>query len=155
MDFSQDVLDLNPSLAKLSKAKRAQCVRVGASILGKPAFRSYGWNRGTESRKLAIHVSPSQDVMFADSAQSGQPGNGNIAWLTHNWANVNADNNCCNSGPGSEGIALFHPHHISDIHNNGANISFWDGHVKWMNAQSIPSGRHGNGIKFVAEDPAQ
>ena len=46
-----------------------------------------------------------------------------------------------------------YPHNISDIHNRGVSMSCWDGHAKWMSGQSVPSGRHGNGIKFVAEDP--
>jgi prepilin-type N-terminal cleavage/methylation domain-containing protein/prepilin-type processing-associated H-X9-DG protein len=116
-------------------------------------FRSYGWNRAGESRKMSTFVHPSQTLMFADSSQSGQPGSGNIAWITHNWADVNTDQNCCSSGAASEGIVNFHPHHIAKIHNDGANIAFWDGHVKWMSSASIPRGRRGNGLKFVAEDP--
>jgi prepilin-type N-terminal cleavage/methylation domain-containing protein/prepilin-type processing-associated H-X9-DG protein len=116
-------------------------------------FRSYGWNRGSDGRALAVITGPSQTVMFADAAQSTTTGHGNIAWISHNWTDVNTDQNCCSSGPGSEGAANFHAHHISDIHNGGANIAFWDGHVKWMSSPSIPAGRRGNGIKFVADDP--
>ena len=116
-------------------------------------FRSYGWNRGCDARALAAFVSPSQTVMFADAEQSLGTVYGNVAWITHNWQDANTDKNCCSAGPGSNGAASFHAHNMSDIHNGGANIGFWDGHVKWMSSQSIPVGRDGNGIKFVAEDP--
>jgi prepilin-type N-terminal cleavage/methylation domain-containing protein/prepilin-type processing-associated H-X9-DG protein len=116
-------------------------------------FRSYGWNRGADRRKLAIFTTPAQTVMFADAAQSGYAGNGNVAWIAHNWTDANTDRDCCASGTPSAGNAYFHPHNMSDIHNGGANISFWDGHAKWMSSQAIPKGRRGSGINFVAEDP--
>lgn len=113
-------------------------------------YRSYGWNRGGESRKMAVFVHPSQTVQFADGGGRGTA-NGDIAWIPHNYTDQNTDQDCCtnmsNPGPAN------HRHWIGDPHNSGANISFWDGHVKWMAVASIPAGRRGSGIKFVAEDP--
>jgi prepilin-type N-terminal cleavage/methylation domain-containing protein/prepilin-type processing-associated H-X9-DG protein len=113
-------------------------------------FRDYGWGRGGENRKLAQFMHPAQTVMFADGGNRGTA-HGDIAWIPHNYQDANTDADCCAniSNPGPHG----HRHWISDIHNGGANIAFWDGHVKWMNLQQIPPGRRGNGIKFVAEDP--
>ena len=116
-------------------------------------FRSYNWNRGCDRRKIAVITAPAQTPMFADASQSLTGGNANIAWMTHNWGDVNTDANCCNSGPAAAGQPNFRPHHISDIHHGGANIAFWDGHVKYMNMSGIPAGRRGSGIKFAAEDP--
>jgi prepilin-type N-terminal cleavage/methylation domain-containing protein/prepilin-type processing-associated H-X9-DG protein len=117
-------------------------------------YRSYAWGRGGENRALAVFVSPAQTVMFADGGGRGT-GNGDIAWIAHNYQNVGgviSDRDCCtnmsNVGPGN------HRHWIGDPHNGGANIAFWDGHVKWISVMQIPVGRNGNGIKFVAEDPA-
>jgi prepilin-type N-terminal cleavage/methylation domain-containing protein/prepilin-type processing-associated H-X9-DG protein len=120
-------------------------------------FRSYNYNPGGGSPNAAVamatFVFPAQTVMFGESEQSGSTTYGNIAWMPANWGDVNTDANCCASGPASAGSANFHPHHLSEIHNGGCNLSFWDGHVKWMSAQSIPPGRRGNGLNFYAADP--
>ena len=112
-------------------------------------YRSYGWNRGGENRAIAVFNQPSQTVMFADGGGRGTA-NGDIAWISPNYQDVNTDRDCCtnmsNVGPGG------HRHWIGDAHNSGANISFWDGHCKWMALASIPAGRRGSGIKFYAED---
>ncbi|MBC7287955.1 MAG: DUF1559 domain-containing protein [Armatimonadetes bacterium] len=115
-------------------------------------FRSYGWGRGGENRKLSQFVHPALTVMFADAGGRGT-NHGDIAWITTNWQDANTDRDCCTnmSNPGPHG----HRHWISCIHNGGANIAFWDGHVKWLSINSIPVGRRGNGIKFVAEDPVE
>jgi len=111
-------------------------------------WRAYGWNRGCDSRKLAQFVHPAQTVMFADAGRY-LASKGDIAWITHNYADANTDSDCCStmSDPNTN------RHLIGQIHNEGANIAFWDGHVKWMKCSAIPLGRRGNGIKFVAEDP--
>lgn len=113
-------------------------------------WRSYGWGRGGENRKLAQFVTPAQTVMFADGGQRDAT-NGNIAWIPHNYQEANTDRDCCTniSNPGSAS----HRHWIGDPHNGGANIAFPDGRVKWLGVKSIPPGRCGNGIKSVAEDP--
>jgi prepilin-type processing-associated H-X9-DG protein len=114
------------------------------------SWRSYAWGRGGENRIAAQFQHPAQTVMFADGGQRDTT-NGNIAWITHNYQDANTDRDCCtnmsNVGTGN------HKHWIGDPHMNGANIAFWDGHVKWYAVASIPAGRRGNGIKFVAEDP--
>jgi prepilin-type N-terminal cleavage/methylation domain-containing protein/prepilin-type processing-associated H-X9-DG protein len=114
------------------------------------AWRSYGWGRGGENRKLAAFVHPAMTVMFADGGNRGTRC-GDIAWIPHNYANENADSDCCSniSNPGPNN----HKHWIGKAHNEGSNIAFWDGHVKWLSVSNIPAGRRGNGIKFVAEDP--
>ena len=114
-------------------------------------YRSYGWGRAGENRNQAQFVHPAQTVMFADGGLH-MAENGNISWITHNYANVNADRDCCASHPNFTDLSHA-PHFISAAHNEGANIAFWDGHVKWMKQSAIPRGRRGNGIKFVAEDP--
>jgi len=114
------------------------------------AYRSYAWNRGGESRAIAVFTQPAMTIMFADGGGRGT-GNGDIAWLTHNYQDQNTDRDCCtnmsNVGAGN------HKHWIGNPHNEGANVAFWDGHVKWLSTSSIPAGRRGNGVKFIAEDP--
>ena len=114
------------------------------------AWRSYGWGRGGEQRKLAAFVHPPQTVMFADGGNRGTA-HGDIAWIPHNYQDANTDRDCCStiSDPGPHR----HWHWMSCVHNEGCNIAFWDGHVKWMRLSAIPPGRRGNGIKFVGEDP--
>jgi prepilin-type N-terminal cleavage/methylation domain-containing protein/prepilin-type processing-associated H-X9-DG protein len=114
------------------------------------SYRSYAWNRGGEARSMGVFTAPSQTLMFADGGGRGTA-NGDISWLTTNWTDQNTDRDCCtnmsNVGPAN------HKHWVGSPHNDGANVSFWDGHVKWMSTSSIPVGRRGNGVKFVAEDP--
>lgn len=113
-------------------------------------YRSYGWGRGGENRSEAQFKVPAKTLMFADSGARGTA-NGDISWITHNYSNSTTDQDCCtnvsNVGPGQ------HRHWIGDPHNAGANIAFWDGHVAWYSIGSIPAGRRGGGITFVAEDP--
>ncbi|MBI2301227.1 MAG: DUF1559 domain-containing protein [Armatimonadetes bacterium] len=100
-------------------------------------WRSYGWNRGAESRKDSARQVPAQLLMFADTSQ-------NIAWLPIN-------NTCCGSNAALQpGNANFQPHFIGKIHNEGANMAFWDGHVKWMKQQSIKADDTSPGVFFDA-----
>jgi len=112
-------------------------------------YRSYGWGRGGENRKDSRFVHPSATVMFADSGRGTS--NGNISWIPHNYSNSGSDRDCCSSmsNPGADG----HHHWMGNAHNLGSNIAFWDGHVNWRKLTTIPRGRRGGGIKFVAEDP--
>jgi len=96
------------------------------------SWRSYGWCRAGENRSIATIQYPSQSVMFADSR------NGNIAWLPRR-------NDCCSSHPDLQGP---YPHFVGTPHNDGANIAFWDGHVKWARTSSLPIGGSGNGYYF-------
>jgi prepilin-type N-terminal cleavage/methylation domain-containing protein/prepilin-type processing-associated H-X9-DG protein len=111
-------------------------------------WRSYGWDRGSDRRKISQFFHPAQTVMFADGGRY-RTTFGDIAWIPHNYQDANTDRDCCSSMTDLNTNA----HFIGRTHNDGANIAFWDGHVKWMSADSIPRGRRGNGIKFVAEDP--
>ena len=113
------------------------------------AWRSYAWGRAGERRSMAQFVHPAQTVMYADGDRwVAAPAGGDISWIPHNWSNVNTDRDCCGSMQLDR-----NPHFMGSIHNDGCNIAFWDGHVKWMKQSAIPRGRRGNGIKFVAEDP--
>ncbi|HJN14136.1 MAG TPA: prepilin-type N-terminal cleavage/methylation domain-containing protein [Armatimonadota bacterium] len=111
-------------------------------------WRSYAWGRGGENRKQSRFVHPSQTVMFADGGRNLTTV-GDIAWIPHNYSNSGADRDCCASMSNLNQA----PHFMGRAHNDGTNIAFWDGHVKWMSVAAIPRGRRGNGIKFVAEDP--
>jgi prepilin-type N-terminal cleavage/methylation domain-containing protein/prepilin-type processing-associated H-X9-DG protein len=112
-------------------------------------WRSYGWGRGGENRKMSVFVHPSQTLMFADGGM--RTANGDISWIVHNYADPNNDSDCC-SNISNVGAAQ-HRHWIGDPHNAGANVAFWDGHVGWVGKKNVPTGRRGNGLKFVAEDP--
>ena len=116
------------------------------------SWRSYGWGRGGESRRIVDFKGPVYTVMFADGGGRGTR-NGDIAWITHNYtgSGSGSDRDCCTnmSNPGP----LMHRHWIGDPHSKGANIAYWDGHLKFRNKSEIPRGRHGYGMKFVAQDP--
>ena len=86
-------------------------------------YRSYGWARAAESRSMATIDRPAESVVFADAR-------GNIAWLARNQT-------CCTNKVDLQGR---YPHFIADRHFDGANIAFWDGHVKWRKLVSIPIG---------------
>ena len=77
--------------------------------------------------------------MYADSSQE-------VAWLaTHS--------GCCGAShpfkpflqPGGG-----QPHFVGSVHNDGANIAFWDGHVKWAKQASINAEDNTPGIFFDA-----
>jgi len=112
-------------------------------------YRSYAWGRAGENRNQSRFVHPAQTVMFADGDRwVASPAGGDISWIPHNYRNSTTDRDCCGSMQLDR-----NPHFMGSIHNDGCNIAFWDGHVKWMKQSAIPRGRRGNGIKFVAEDP--
>ncbi|MBI2301228.1 MAG: DUF1559 domain-containing protein [Armatimonadetes bacterium] len=98
-------------------------------------WRSYGWNRGGEGRKDSARQMPAQLLMFADSSRS-------ISWLP-------ITNTCCGSNavlqPGGG-----EPHFVGKIHNEGANMAFWDGHVKWLKQQSVRADDTSPGVFFDA-----
>lgn len=98
-------------------------------------WRSYGWNRGAESRKMAVFAAPANVLMYAETAFS-------IAWLP-------ITNTCCGSNPGLQ-PGGGSPHFIGKVHNEGTNIAFWDGHVKWMKQSNISPGDTTPGVFFDA-----
>ena len=104
-------------------------------------FRSYGWARGGENRKVNTLRKPEISVAFADSR-------GNIAWLPRR------SPGCCN---GSVSVLNGNakgqfPHFVGDYHMDGANVAFWDGHVSYRKRSSIPPGRKSGDIWFDEYD---
>ena len=108
------------------------CPSAKDSENGRGSWCSYGWARAGESRKQASVPQPSQDVMLADSP--------NFPWLTR-------DNTCCGANPNIQSSGPW-PHWVSDRHNEGANIAFWDGHVKWHKTKGLPVGATDGNIYF-------
>ena len=98
-------------------------------------WRSYGWNRGGENRKDSARKKPANLVMFADTSRR-------ISWLV-------IHNGCCGSNPALQ-AGGGEPHFIGTVHNEGANIAFWDGHVKWASQASIQPGDTHPSIFFDA-----
>jgi len=90
-------------------------------------WRSYGWNRGGENRVDSARLAPAQLVMFADTTELVQ-----IAWLP-----IRATG-CCNPHPYRQYLIGPAPHYMGNVHNDGSNIAFWDGHVKWAKLSGIP-----------------
>jgi len=86
-------------------------------------WRSYGWNRGTEYDKQGSLRYPAQTCMFSESAWS-------IAWLP-------IHRGCCGSHANLQRADL-NPHFIGRVHSGGANMAFWDGHVKWIKPENLP-----------------
>ncbi|MBT3379267.1 MAG: prepilin-type N-terminal cleavage/methylation domain-containing protein [Lentisphaerae bacterium] len=98
-------------------------------------YRSYGWARGGERQLIPSFKNVSSAVMFAD-------GRGNIAWLPRH-------EGCCSSHAQLQGTGTGqYPHFISDRHDKGANIAFWDGHVAFWKKSTVPIGRSRGNIKF-------
>ena len=93
----------------------------GARPIGQ--WRSYGWNRGTENAKLGSFRFPAQTCMYSESAWS-------IAWLP-------IHRGCCGSNANLQRPDLY-PHFIGRPHTGGANMVFWDGHVKWIKPEGLP-----------------
>ena len=89
---------------------------------------AYGFNRHIGSRKESAISQPARTVLWADS--------GGIRWFPYSVAG-----GCCFSGQAEH-------HRIGQCverdgkdgpHNEGANIAYCDGHVKWQKIQSIPN----------------
>jgi prepilin-type N-terminal cleavage/methylation domain-containing protein/prepilin-type processing-associated H-X9-DG protein len=122
-----------PLAAYHKSAQLWECPSRSACGSAAGQWRSYGWNRGGENRKDSARNSPSNLVMFADTSRE-------IAWIPIN-------NTCCGSNAALQGPE---PHFVGKIHNEGANIAFWDGHVKWARQQSILPGDNHSSIFFDA-----
>jgi prepilin-type N-terminal cleavage/methylation domain-containing protein/prepilin-type processing-associated H-X9-DG protein len=92
---------------------------------------TYNYNReiGWPPAKLAQISEPSRTMLFSE-------GNG-LRWMPYSTAN------CCSSRP---------PHHgIKANHNEGANVAFVDGHVKWYHLNKIPNEDGNNEEMWVRE----
>ncbi|MBI2301729.1 MAG: DUF1559 domain-containing protein [Armatimonadetes bacterium] len=96
------------------------------------SWQSYGWARGAESRSLALYQYPAQQVMFGDSYRQGINGSpvGTSPWLTRGSRAV-----CCTGRTALED--QFNPHRVGDLHNEGANFVFMDGHAKWTKTSQL------------------
>jgi prepilin-type processing-associated H-X9-DG protein len=98
-------------------------------------YRSYAWARAADLQALGAIESPSQSVVFAC-------GRGDIAWLTRYLG-------CCSNNADANDSSRY-PHFVGTRHNDGSNIAYWDGHVKWSKTNSITvtaSGKE-NGLIF-------
>jgi prepilin-type processing-associated H-X9-DG protein len=85
---------------------------------------SYSWCRGGDSIKQGAIPFPAQQVMFGDCT---------LGW----WVTRGSKAVCCGNRPEQEAE---YPHRVAQAHNEGANLGFWDGHVKWAKTKSLPWG---------------
>lgn len=92
-------------------------------------YRSYAWCRGADLQAMAGIDTPSQTVVFAC-------GRGNISWLTTYLG-------CCTNNTDANNSANY-PHFLGKWHNDGTNVAFWDGHVKWVKTSSVTVTASGN-----------
>ena len=97
---------------------------------GNPQLMYYGYGNHTHrNEKIAQMQYPAQTVMTNDGVHPAVDGRRGImtrdcgAWSDSGW--------CTNDGIGD----------IDDfIHNQGDNVAFWDGHVKWMQGRNLWDG---------------
>ena len=100
-----------------------------------PTATTYSTNRelGFPPQKLDIIGSPSKTVVFSE-------GNG-LRWMPYDQVG------CCGAGGNP-------PHWgIQPNHNEGANIAYADGHVKWSKWQNIPNDDYQNNEMWVRANP--
>ncbi len=86
---------------------------------------SYGWNRALDVDKLGNVNQVAKCVMWADHRTN----------VTYRWCGgwLAVNETCC-SGQGNDPVF---PHWMNPVHNEGYNIAFCDGHVKWNKYGSI------------------
>ena len=113
------------------------------------SWQSYGYSRGGDGVAIGTIPSPVAQVMFGDSYRTGLNGSsvGTSAWLTRG-----SIASCCTTNrTAAENTA--NPHRVGDCHNEGANLSFWDGHVKWIRPNQLqPDNRTTYPIQFDLVD---
>jgi len=111
-----------------------------------PVRPHYGWNTRLAFKSLAEVQKPADTVALADcSHQVFASIVGRIAW-----ANSNDYVRYGNGGPWPNGD----PDYMKDEysrHNGGENMTFADGHAKWMPSQAIYS--RGNSDTFMNPNP--
>jgi len=90
---------------------------------------SYGFNKwlgpdfwGNPGLTLAQIPYPTQTLLFADSH--------GLVWFPK-------DPNCCGGFQNRMQLTPPCPHGLGPRHNEGFNIVFVDGHVKWLKAESV------------------
>jgi len=87
---------------------------------------NYGWNiRGCDWRSLGQFVHPAETIMVADHIAPGES-------PSYGGGYIRAPN-CCGSGNPLTGQQFSL---ISSRHNDGANVVFADGHVKWYHGSA-------------------
>ncbi|NPV49408.1 MAG: prepilin-type N-terminal cleavage/methylation domain-containing protein [Armatimonadetes bacterium] len=93
---------------------------------------SYGYNmQAVDCLKLASIKSPADLMLIADSRRKTSSGTlAAVAFLNHapnggacGWSGCNSTDAC-----------------TSEIHNDGLNVGFCDGHAKWMKKQTLDGG---------------
>ncbi len=98
-----------------------------------PSSCSYGYNKHLARRKLASLTQPARTIFFADSC--------GIRWFPYSVAN-----GCCFGGQAWHWRIGMCPEEGREYgpHNEGANIAFVDGHVKWYRVAAIPNEEDAN-----------
>jgi len=117
------------------------------------SWQSYGWCRVGDSLIMANLQRPSETVMYGDSQRLGLTGAaaGTSPWLTRGGLAAGPANWCCTGRTAAENTE--NPHRVGDLHNDGANLAFWDGHVKWLKAKALyPGNRMADNILFHTAD---
>jgi len=93
---------------------------------------SYGFNMNAlDQQPLAVLQKPAELIMVCDSRKLSPAGAKNaVAFINHapnggacGWSGCNSADAC-----------------TSDVHNEGLNITFCDGHVKWMKKTALDGG---------------
>jgi prepilin-type N-terminal cleavage/methylation domain-containing protein/prepilin-type processing-associated H-X9-DG protein len=99
-------------------------------------YRSYAWCRSGDRKALASIQYPAQSVCFGDSL------NAQLSWIT-------TTQFCCSPATPSPLLTTTNPHLVGNLHNEGANLAFWDGHVKWYRTIALPVPGSGNDLYFA------
>ncbi len=114
--------------------KNVQIFTCPSESRGKFAYHGqtlyYGYaNHTHRNERIALMQYPAETVMTHDGVHPAVDGRRGImtrdcgAWYTSGW--------CANDGVGT----------IDDfIHNQGDNVAFWDGHVKWVQGRNLWDG---------------
>ena len=101
-------------------------------------WTGYGWNRGLDTGKIGDINQVSKCVMWADHKVN----------VTYRWCGgwIAVNETCC----GGQANDTVYPHWLYYLHNEGANIAFTDGHVKWYKYSSItPFDNNTNPVVFA------
>jgi prepilin-type N-terminal cleavage/methylation domain-containing protein/prepilin-type processing-associated H-X9-DG protein len=93
------------------------------------------------SPAMAGLIAPAQEVMYGDSYETTT--NSTCAWFTTG----SIAGGCCTGRTAVQ--QANNPHAVGDCHNGGANLAFWDGHVKWYRATAFqPDNQLTYGVLF-------
>jgi len=86
---------------------------------------SYGWDlRGNDRRRLGDYQFPAEKILFTEHDQHG---GGYLRYQT-----------CCSNAGATDSHVAGHDSSAGPApHNEGCNVAFVDGHVKWMKTSKI------------------